>query len=628
MTAQFFHRLRICCVSILLSFAAFDVQAQSVDSPEIQFEQLAQDRVLKIMDKVDPYSIVQTRVILRKVETNLPGVWFDAKVTPKGAKGEVGKDGIAEIQVRIITQVTFVPEWVKSEVLAALKLGTAKINVSYEIGKGGLARAEDPLTKLPQIMDKFSKDLGMSMSNSFTTSMSNSLSTSLSKSLSESLPDAMSKSLSKSFSKEFSNSLSESMTKSLNASLPAAMTSALSAVQKTPTQDASIQASIQATQVKAGEAESSKGLENIKRGLWTLTGGILLAIVILAIAVFSIGNRIEEALVRVVDGRLAPLFQQGGGNRAAKSKVDIGKASFETKAGEGESANVGLPVAGVGAHELGELSLEVILNLFADCYWTASDGYANYLWSQMTQQQREDILKHPEFQLSFGMYLPFIRQFEPVNLGHHTDSRYLNAAPQIRNLNQPDLALWLLENSAYVSRMTPLRWETLPISLADRMRLTLRASSVDPSEIFELNAIRHRSAARVLPMRLVIQSLTADDELYVLKKSREIPEHMRSALQTLSWLALCPISYRKKVLDEFNARELADAWVGPDEVLAGLIEALPTKKVGMLKSYLSESQPSRDTEMFEILVASGLRGFSEMMATKGENESPSVRGAA
>ncbi len=618
----------------IIIFISISANAQLVDSPEIQIEQLTQDRVLKIMDKVDPYSIVQTRVILKKVETNLPGVWFDAKVTPKGSKGEVGKDGIAEIQVRIITQVTFVPEWVKSEVLEALKLGSAKTSVIYEIGKGGLARAEDPLLKLPQIMDKFSRDLANGISTNLSTNLPTAMSTSLSKSLSTefstSLSDSMTKSLNATlpnafgtaFSKGFSDSLADSLTKSLNATLPGAMSAAMAKVQQSP-----VAAAVDPQAKTGGAEQSAKGLENIKRGLWALVGGVFIAILILSFAVFSIGGRIEEALIRVVDGKLAPLFQQAGGGRAAKSKVDIGKASFEGKSGS-QSGTGAIPVAAAGSRELAELSLEVILNLFADCYWTEQDGYASYLWSQMTQQQREEMLKLPEFQQAFGSYLPFIRQFEAVNLGHHSDSRYLVAASELRSLNQTDLASWLLANTQFLSRLTPLRWENLPISLADRMKLTMMASRSAAAVAEEKIPVTQRSAPRDLPMRLVVKKLTIADEIYVMHNAHDIPAHMRSALHTLAWLALCPIAYRKKALDEFNARELADAWVGPDEVLAGLIEALPNKKVGMLNSYLNESQPSRDTEMFDILVAAGLRGFDEMMLSKTSSGKEVSREAA
>ncbi|HMN67249.1 MAG TPA: hypothetical protein PKC28_01800 [Bdellovibrionales bacterium] len=78
-------------------------------------------------------------------------------------------------------------------------------------------------------------------------------------------------------------------------------------------------------------------------------------------------------------------------------------------------------------------------------------------------------------------------------------------------------------------------------------------------------------------------------------------------MRSLVWLALAPVVHREKILSEIDARQLAEAWIGPEPVLAALKEVLSPKKAEMLAHFLSSSAPDRDNATFGYLFEAGLQ---------------------
>lgn len=602
--------------------------SQSLQAPEIQIEQIAQDRALKILSKVDPNAIVQVRVTLKQISARLPGVQFDARVVPKGAQGETIRDSVSEVNVRVITENQRIPDWVKAEVVEALRFGAAKVNVAY-IARTGFNQVANPMTQLPQLMDKFSRDLTTGISSGMSTSMSNafsgqfsqnlekSLTNSMTQSLSATLPNAMSNAMSTSmtnaFSNQFSQSLEKSLTNSLTNSLNSSLPNALSKVG---------QPAAAAKDPNSGLTASS--LQDIKLGLWGVSAAVILAILILAAAVFGLGGKIEFALARAIETKLAPLLEGGVGGGSSAAGISSTGEDDEDEIG-------GQVIAGTGGESsnraVTDLPMEALLNLFADCYWTKQDAYAHFLWTEMSQKQRTEFLGLTEVKQLYLSYLSYIRQFAPVNANHHTDARYLNAIAQFRFMSQQDLAAWIMQNQPYLLRLTPLRWENLPISLVDRINFTMSMSNGSLGDASQLDAskvvVSHRSPPRELPMPLKVKSISIEDEVFLWTNSQQIPSYMRASLPTLVWLASCPIEVRKTVLADYNARDLAEAWIGPDEVLSAIGEALPSKKLNMLQSYMKETKPSRRSDVYLALVQAGLEGLS---TSEGGSDSESADG--
>jgi hypothetical protein len=84
-----------------------------------------------------------------------------------------------------------------------------------------------------------------------------------------------------------------------------------------------------------------------------------------------------------------------------------------------------------------------------------------------------------------------------------------------------------------------------------------------------------------------------------------VREDMRPQLKSLVWLSLRPLEYRKMVLAQYSAEQLAEAWIGSPEVLARLMEALPEKKRLMLEGYLKTTTVSKKSSVYLRLVESG-----------------------
>ncbi|MFN9067954.1 MAG: hypothetical protein ACK5V3_12055, partial [Bdellovibrionales bacterium] len=68
---------------------------------------------------------------------------------------------------------------------------------------------------------------------------------------------------------------------------------------------------------------------------------------------------------------------------------------------------------------------------------------------------------------------------------------------------------------------------------------------------------------------------------------------------SLVWLYMCPVDVREQTLQSLPAQNLAEIWVGPEEVLIELESLLPEKKKALLKDYLSITKPNRSSPLLK-----------------------------
>jgi hypothetical protein len=162
--------------------------------------------------------------------------------------------------------------------------------------------------------------------------------------------------------------------------------------------------------------------------------------------------------------------------------------------------------------------------------------------------------------------------------------------------------------------VTPLRWDRLPLSLEQRIQFGEMKSDAKLESV----KVAAKSKPRELKARLEIKQLRPEDEQYIWDNPQKVPAHVRPSLRSLVWLALSPVEARRNVMAELDARQLADAWTGPEAVLAALKEALPPKKLEMLEHFLKEASPGRSNDAFAYLVESGLRLYVDHNSTQAE----------
>ena len=358
--------------------------------------------------------------------------------------------------------------------------------------------------------------------------------------------------------------------------------------------------------LKPSVQSALENMQQVRWGIWGLVIGLMTTLGAVAVGVFSLSRRIEAALARVIEEKVVPAMQQmrgaSGGGAREKSSGDDKPQAIQLSGGGG---------GGSGAKELADIPVNAVVTLLSDCYWTQSDAYAHYIWQQITQTQREMVLSMREIDTQ---YFSFIRQFAPVNLNYHLDARYIYLGQDFRAVNQEELTQWVRKNSKEYWRVTPLRWDLLPLSLSERIEFAKIESS--PSGDIKPIELKAKSKARVLPMKLDVKQLSAEDEEYIWTNAESIPQDLRSSLKTLAWLAMAPLEYRQSILSEVDARQLAEAWVGPAVVLEKLKEALPPKKLEMLEHFMKEVVPYRDSDAFGFLVDAGLKAPQSEPATK------------
>lgn len=485
---------RMLLLFTIVAFAAVNSALASVTGRRVELENQIQQRVFAIVQRADPLAIVQVQIKLKKVQSNIPMFGLDASVTPVEYDGALGSSSIDNVDVRILTQVEKVPDWIRSEVEKAVGLSEVKLNIQYEKAAGVITDGREEFSKIAK----------------------------------------------------------------------------------------------EATQ----SAVSS--VNQLKFGVWGILAALMVSFAGVAYAIVSLAKRMESSLGKVIEEKLVPAMQtsSGGGARIEPSSKSDPQSANPLNA---------VQAAPGAANELQDYPVEALLTLLSDCYWTENDGYAHYLWKVMSQEQREKVLAAGEINEN---YFSFIRQTPPVNMDYHSDARYLRGGKEFRHASQTDVADWVKKNPKQFQRVSPMRWDVLPLSLEQRIQFAQMKTT--PEDQNAPIKIALQSKPRELTEKLRIRALRPEDEQYLWDNADKIPETVRGSLRSLVWLARAPVDYQQKIFSDLDARQLAEAWVGPEAVLNKLKEALPAKKVEMLQHFLDSTTPDRAGDVFAYLVESGL----------------------
>lgn len=297
------------------------------------------------------------------------------------------------------------------------------------------------------------------------------------------------------------------------------------------------------------------------------------------------GTMLEAKLVPALQG----INTGGGGGGRMTSTIKL----------EGGNTMGGGAGGSAGATDVEGLPAIALESLFSDCYWCAKDGYAAWLWSSMTPNQRLALFQSTNIEAE---YLKFIQGLKPERAADHFDPVYLEPL-KIHGLSQDDLAKLVRSNKAMWHFISPMRQSTLPLTIQERLACV--------SEIVTANSKlpmipEKRSPKRSLTGTRRIGELSAEDEVTILRNPDLIPDTMRGSLASLVWVALLPVETRTRLLNDFSAEELASAWTATPEILDRLREAIPEKKQKMLDSYLASVKPSKASETYRTLVREAL----------------------
>jgi hypothetical protein len=92
--------------------------------------------------------------------------------------------------------------------------------------------------------------------------------------------------------------------------------------------------------------------------------------------------------------------------------------------------------------------------------------------------------------------------------------------------------------------------------------------------------------------------LSVEDEVSLLKNPQVVPIALRGQIKSLVWLSLLPEEEIRAKLEQVDAKSLASAWVGPEEMLDRLESFLPERKKELLRNYRQRITAQRDSDSF------------------------------
>lgn len=255
-------------------------------------------------------------------------------------------------------------------------------------------------------------------------------------------------------------------------------------------------------------------------------------------------------------------------------------------------------VSGVNnSKQFEDVSSTSLQELFADCYWCHKDGYAHWLWQQLSSPRRREILSSIPF---LKEYSQFFIDITPKEESYHSHPYYLDPF-FLSKYSQEDLSKVVERDLSFWHRLSPLRQGHLVLPLEFR----LKAIETPPREgaAPELK----NSTPRNLERKSNWTELNIEDELILFDNPEMVPIHLRSNIKTLVWFAKKPKALVEDTLSRYDARTLAQIWVGPDALLKTLETHLPEKKLKLLVNYRQKLQPTRHHPAFTSLMQEGLK---------------------
>jgi hypothetical protein len=197
----------------------------------------------------------------------------------------------------------------------------------------------------------------------------------------------------------------------------------------------------------------------------------------------------------------------------------------------------------------------------------------------------------------YSLYCVDIR---PNELSYHEHPYYL--APRgLLWTSQEDLSSQVRKDFSLWHFLSPMRQQNLPLNLEER--LTAVQTKPDSKKSFS----EGHSPLRILEAKLTWKDLSSEDEATLLNHPEMVPVTMRRNIRSLVWLVQKDDVFIQKALARYDARSLALAWIGPEDLLKKLEAHLPEKKLKLLLNYKEKMAPSRSSDAYASLVAEGFK---------------------
>ncbi len=330
------------------------------------------------------------------------------------------------------------------------------------------------------------------------------------------------------------------------------------------------------------------GMQSHDGSTWSDPGYVSAAgvgLAIIAMAFFA-------GLIVLVQRRTAGRAIQGLGNIAASLESFGGSKARSTSSKNETSSSATASVSESDSDAIIDLPSNAVLALLMDSYWCKRDGYASYLWRRLQVKVRFELLDKEKL---LKEYVDYIQSVEPSAGAYHLEAYYLSPL-SINHVDNAVLAEVIRKEPALFFVLPSMRSEAVDLTSMERINILQMHSGVAPAKTKVDFAGLEMSKHRTLRKTIHFQIHSLEDEKQILEQ--DVPLEIMSQIPTLGLAARLQDDILKNILKEFSAQELAEAWIGPDDVLKRFGNVLPEKKLTLLANYRKSVQPSRDSEAF------------------------------
>lgn len=363
------------------------------------------------------------------------------------------------------------------------------------------------------------------------------------------------------------------------------------------------------------QAESTRNAVEVSAALKSdlRMGGLGALFVVLALFAVRLREQakrdraVQDAARTVGDGLAKMSLPPPAPSNAREIRAPVAVASSRSSASSGP---------GLERH-----SEESLLACLMDCYWSEEDGYAAFIWKRIDVGIRKGMVTRFPLLSEYASFLMQGGAVEEVDLGIVDEPCYLAPLP-IHHLDNATLTAVVRQQPAVYFGLSTLRIGRLALSPVERIKVTRLTREPVRGEIASALAELKRSRPRPLRSRSMILVRTLEEETEILALEGLSVELM-AEVPSLGWLERLPKDQAAEILSAYPARELAQAWVGPKDLLGRLISHVAPKKRELLEAYLDGASPSRDSAVYKEIhrkTISALREFAGKSAGKSEGK--------
>jgi hypothetical protein len=284
-----------------------------------------------------------------------------------------------------------------------------------------------------------------------------------------------------------------------------------------------------------------------------------------------------------------------GAARAIADAVEMGSGgrrdggSSERTINMAKGAGGGyLPSGGTVSNEFSDESLLAVLS---DAYWCGQDQFAAAYWQKIPVGRKQALLSRWPYGQDYVAYLAEL-EGEAANWDQHP--YYLN--PQPLDAVDNEAVVELTRKHAWLAgALSPMRLSSLPLSADEILALQQRSGKSDGERLVRDNL--PKSAPRSIAHGVRIASRSNEDDQRLMGRSNANIDEIRQVV-SLAWAVRLDQDSLKGILQKFTAYDLAQAWVGPGDLLAKFENSLPEKKLRMVKTYVERGIASRQSPAY------------------------------